>query len=67
MFEMFNAFIQNPMMFATKTKFDIPQNLQSPDDIINHLLQTRQITQDQYNTVYSRFKDMERCGQLPRQ
>ena len=65
MFENLNAFMQNPFMFFSKSKFNIPQGMNSPDDMINYLLQTRQITQDQYNVVYSRYKDLQSSGQIP--
>lgn len=65
MFENLNAFVQNPLPFFAKTKFNIPQGANSPDEIINYLLQTRQLTQDQYNAVYSKYKDLQSSGQLP--
>ncbi len=65
MFENFNAFMQNPMSFFAKTKFNIPQGVNSPDEIINYLLQTRQLTQDQYNAVYSKYKEIQSSGQIP--
>lgn len=67
MFEGFNAFLQNPAMFLMKSKFNIPNNISNPQDMINHLLQTGQLSQDQYNQVYQRFKDLANMGQLPQQ
>ena len=67
MFEMFRAFMQNPAMFFMKSRFNIPQNLTSPNEITEYLLRTNQITQEQYNQVYSRFKDLQQNGQLPKQ
>lgn len=67
MFERFQAFLQNPVMFMMKSRFNIPQNITNPNDIINHLLQSGQITQDQYNTVYSKYRDLQQNGQLPKQ
>lgn len=67
MFENFQAFLQNPAMFLMRSRFNIPKNIQSPNDMINHLLQSGQITQDQYNQAYSRFRDLKQSGQLPKQ
>ena len=65
MFEDFNAFMQNPLMFFAKTKFKIPQGINSPDAMINYLLQTRQLSQDQINQVYSKYNEMQSSGQFP--
>lgn len=65
MFNGFSSFIQNPMMYFARTKFNIPQNMKSPNDVINYLLQSGQLSQDQYNQVYSKYKDLENSGQLP--
>lgn len=65
MFDSFNSFIQNPMMYLARTKFNIPQNMQSPNEIINYLLQSGQLSQDQYNQVYSKYKDLESSGKIP--
>ena len=67
MFENFQAFLQNPVMFMMKARFNIPQNITNPNDIINHLLQSGQITQEQYNQVYSKYRDLQQNGQLPKQ
>lgn len=67
MFENFQAFLQNPAMYMMKSRFNIPQNITNPNDIINHLLQSGQITQEQYNKVYSKYKDLQQNGQLPKQ
>lgn len=39
---------QNPMALLSR-RFNIPQNLNSPQDIIQHLLNSGQITQSQLN------------------
>ena len=67
MFENFNAFIQNPMMFFMKSKFKIPNNINNPDEMINHLMSTGQLSQNQYNKVYETFKNLQSSGQLPKQ
>ena len=47
---MFNQLKQNPMAVLSK-KFNIPQNLNNPQDIIQHLLNTKQVSQAQVNQV----------------
>lgn len=44
---------QNPMGFLQQRGYNIPQNLNDPSSIIQHLLNTRQISQDQLNNVVS--------------
>lgn len=39
---------QNPMAILGQ-RFNIPQNLNNPNDIIQHLLNTGQVTQEQVN------------------
>ena len=43
---MFNQFKQNPMAMLAQ-KFNIPQNLNNPQEVINHLLNSGQISQGQ--------------------
>lgn len=38
----------NPSAVLSK-RFNIPQNLNNPNDIIQHLMNTGQVTQDMYN------------------
>ena len=45
---MLNQFKQNPMAILAQ-KFNLPQNMNNPQDIINHLLNTNQINQNQVN------------------
>lgn len=46
----YNRFRQNPMQMLCQ-KFNIPQNINvnDPNDIIQHLLNTNQVSQDQVN------------------
>ena len=42
---------QNPMAIISQ-RFNIPQNIQKPQDIVQHLLDSGQISQDQlYNAM----------------
>lgn len=45
---MYSQLRQNPMAMLSR-RFNIPQNLNSPQDIIQHLLNSGQITQSQLN------------------
>lgn len=45
---MYQQFSQNPISMLSK-RFNIPQNVNSPQDIIQHLLNSGQVTQDQVN------------------
>lgn len=65
MFDNFNAFIQNPLAFFNRSKFNIPQDMKNPEDVINYLLQSGQLSQDQYNQVYSQYRNLQGNGGLP--
>ena len=47
---MFTQFKQNPIAILSK-KFNIPQNINNPNDIIQHLLNTNQVSQAQVNQI----------------
>ena len=47
---MVSQFKQNPMSVLTQ-RFNIPQNLNDPNQILQHLLNTNQVSQDQINRV----------------
>lgn len=57
MMNLYQQLRQNPLQMLQK-RFNIPQNLnmQNPNDIIQHLLNTGQITQDQVNQAMSMRK-----------
>lgn len=48
----YQQFMQNPMAMLAK-QFNIPQNLNDPQQIVQHLLSSGQITQDQVNNAMS--------------
>ena len=50
MMQMFQTFRQNPMAMLSQ-KFNIPQGVSNPNDIIQHLLNTNQVTQAQVNNA----------------
>lgn len=45
---MYQQFSQNPMAMLSK-RFNIPQNVTTPNDIIQHLLNSGQVSQEQVN------------------
>lgn len=47
-FTMAMQFKQNPLGMLSQ-RFNIPQNITNPNDILQYLLNTRQITQQQVN------------------
>ena len=50
--QIYNQFRQNPMAMLSK-KYNIPQNIKDPQQIVQHLLNSNQITQSQLNMYVS--------------
>ena len=50
MFNMLQGMMQNPLAVISQ-RFNIPQGMNNPQDIVNHLLKTNQISQQQLNNV----------------
>lgn len=51
----------NPIQFLMQRKFNIPANMASdPNAILNHLLQTGQVTQDAVNRAYQQMGQFKR-------
>lgn len=48
MFQVFTQFMQNPLGLLSQ-RFNLPQNVNDPQAIIQHLLNSGQISQDQVN------------------
>ena len=44
-----NQLKANPLSFLRQKGFNVPDNLSNPNDIIQHLMNTGQINQAQYN------------------
>ena len=52
---------QNPMSFFLRRRWNIPQNmLNDPEQIMNYLLQTGQINQQQVNAAYQQAQEIKR-------
>lgn len=39
----------NPIQFLQRAGYNVPSNLNSPNDIIQHLMNSGQVSQDAYN------------------
>jgi len=48
--DLYNQMQQNPIQLLSR-KFNIPQNINNPNDIIQHLLNSGQVTQTQVNNA----------------
>ena len=58
----FQQFMQNPMALLAK-RFNLPQGLNNPNDIIQHLVKTGQVSQSQVDNamqMLNSFKGMRR-------
>lgn len=50
---------QNPMQFLFRNKLNVPQEYQnSPQDVVNYLVQSGQISQDQLNNAMRRANEL---------
>lgn len=60
MMQMVQQFKANPMQMLSKMKFNVPQNINvnDPNAILNHLMQTNQISQAQVNQAYQWMQRM---------
>lgn len=56
--QMVNQLKSNPIAMLGK-RFNIPQNLNDPQQIIEHLMNTGQITQANYNAANNAVKQMQ--------
>ena len=53
MFSMLQQLRQNPIQFLVQRKLNVPASISSdPNAIVNHLLSTGQISQEQVNQAY---------------
>jgi hypothetical protein len=57
-FSMMQQFQQNPMAMLQQ-RFNIPSGMTTPDEIVKHLVDTGQVTQQQVNQVMN-MKNMMR-------
>lgn len=57
--QMLNQVKSNPMAVLGK-RFNLPQNMNNPQDIIQHLMNTGQVTQAQYNQAQQMIKQFKK-------
>lgn len=59
---MLQQFKANPMQMLMQRRMNLPQNvpMNDPDAILNHLLQTGQISQQQINNAYQMAQQFKR-------
>lgn len=62
-FQMLSQMKSNPMEIIGK-RFNIPQNMNNPNDIIQHLMNTGQISQERYNQANNMVKQMQNNPQF---
>lgn len=61
MLQMMQQFKANPMQFLLQRRFNVPFNMANdPNAILNHLMQTGQISQDAVNRAYQQMGQFRR-------
>lgn len=59
--QMLPQFKANPMQFLIQRKFNVPQSIANdPNAIVNHLLQTGQVSQEAVNRAYQQMGQFKR-------
>ena len=48
---MYQRFMQNPTQALMEAKFNVPQGMTNPNDILQHLMNTGQVSQQRINQV----------------
>lgn len=57
---MINQIKQNPMQFVAQRGFNLPQGMNDPNQIIEHLMKSGQITQQQYDRAVQMARNFKR-------
>ena len=50
----------NPMQFLMQRRFNLPQGINDPQAILNHLVQSGQVSQEQVNRAYQMAQQFRR-------
>lgn len=58
MMQMLQQMRSNPMQTLQQAGFKVPQNMNDPNAIIQHLMQSGQLSQDRYNQLYQMAQQM---------
>lgn len=56
MIEQLNRIMKNPGEYVAQCGLNVPQNIKGPNDIIQYLMNTGQISQQKYNQAVSMAK-----------
>lgn len=56
--QMLQQLKQNPMQMLQRAGLNVPQGMNDPNAIIQHLMQSGQLTQDRYNQLYQMAQQM---------
>jgi hypothetical protein len=48
---MYQRFMQNPSQALMEARFNVPQGMTNPNDILQHLMNTGQVSQQRINQV----------------
>lgn len=59
----FSAFVENSLQYLRSKRAEIPQGMTDPNQILQHLLLTSQISQDQYNKATQKLMAMQNDAQ----
>ena len=55
----FQQFVQNPLQYLMQSKMNIPQNMNSPQEIQQYLLNSGQINQSQMNWAQNMARQIQ--------
>jgi hypothetical protein len=58
--QMLQQLRSNPMQFIKRAGFRVPDNMTDPNAIIQHLMQTGQISQEKYNRAFQMAQQFRR-------
>lgn len=58
--QMLQQLRSNPMQFIQRAGFRVPQNMTDPNAIIQHLMQTGQVSQEKYNRAFQMARQFKR-------
>ena len=58
--QMINQLRQNPMSVLSRAGLNIPQGMNDPNQIIQHLVQSGQVPQERYNQVMRMVSQMKK-------
>ena len=57
--QMINQIRQNPAQFLAQRGFNIPQNVNGPQDIVKYLVDSGQVSQEQYQNALAQMQNFK--------